>query len=562
MGLSRKTFLYSIALAVIMTAFVIGYFVLMLPSLYVDYVMDSNLDSVVQAQQSYMENRTYRDVAVKNPSSVFSAEIPKEGNEIYLSGKFFKVTVRVKDEELQKLLDDTRSMAAGAGNKAGRGPADTQGHTGTAAATKLMARWKDVLNDKFAGQELVKADYPVEFEAERIEVPGIYKGEYTKTHFVSGNILAYEDGVSDGNDSYTTILVYENGVSDGNYSYTTYTAVGWTEDAFIMTVMPTMTPQMGEITPIVRASLPMIAAVVFLLVLLSSRFFAGRIVHPIIRLADYAENAGVSGNFGADGFAVKSNDEIGMLGRNLQELYGKLHDNYEELERKNHILEEENERQEVFMRASSHQLKTPVAAALLLVEGMMNEVGKYKDTKAYLPEVKKQLLSMQKIVEDILYLHHCAGNMQIEDVDLRLLAQEAAGSYAVQAESRGVCMGIEGEGTVAADREMLRIVADNLISNAVQYTPGRQKIVIKAARNELCVINYGVTIEKEMLPNIFEPFVSSDISRKGRGLGLYVASYYCRRMGCRLKICNLEDGVEARVSFPEGPGLLKEPGQL
>ncbi len=548
MGLSRKTFLYSIALAAIMTAFVIGYFVLMLPSLYVDYVMGSNRDSVVEAQQSYMQDRSYQDVAVKNPSSVFSAEVPKEGNEIYLSGKFFKVTVRVKDEELQKLLDDTRSMAAGAGSMAGRGPADTQGRTGDAAAkaaTELMARWKDVLNDKFAGQDLVTADYPVEFEAERIEVPGIYKGEYTKTHSAAGNIL-----------------VYENGVSDGNYSYTTYLAVGWTEDAFIMTVMPTMTPQMGEITPIVRASLPMIVAVVFLLVLISSRFFAGRIVHPIIRLADYAENAGVSGNFGADGFAVKSNDEIGMLGRNLQELYGKLHDNYEELERKNHILEEENERQEVFMRASSHQLKTPVAAALLLVEGMMNEVGRYKDTKAYLPKVKEQLLSMRKIVEDILYLNHCAGNMQIEDVDLRLLAQEAAGSYAVQAESRGVCMGIEGGGIVAADREMLRIVADNLISNAVQYTPGQQKIVIKAAYNELCVTNYGVTIEEEMLPNIFEPFVSSDISRKGRGLGLYVASYYCRRMGCRLRICNLENGVEARVSFPERPGLLKESEQL
>ena len=80
MGLSRKTFLYSIVLAVIIIAFVIGYFILMLPSLYVDYVMNSNLDSVVEVQQSYMEDRTYQGLTVKNPSSVFSMEIPKEGN--------------------------------------------------------------------------------------------------------------------------------------------------------------------------------------------------------------------------------------------------------------------------------------------------------------------------------------------------------------------------------------------------------------------------------------------------------------------------------------------------
>ena len=44
-----------------------------------------------------------------------------------------------------------------------------------------------------------------------------------------------------------------------------------------------------------------------------------------------------------------------------------------ELEEKNRELAEENERQEIFLRSSSHQLKTPIAAALLLVDGMLNE---------------------------------------------------------------------------------------------------------------------------------------------------------------------------------------------
>ena len=51
MRLSKKTFLYSIILAAVMVAFITGYFVFMLPSLYVDYVTDSNFDSVVRIQK-------------------------------------------------------------------------------------------------------------------------------------------------------------------------------------------------------------------------------------------------------------------------------------------------------------------------------------------------------------------------------------------------------------------------------------------------------------------------------------------------------------------------------
>ena len=72
MGLRKKTFLYSVTLAVIMIVFVIGYFVFMLPSLYVDYVMNSNLESVIEIQKGYMEERSYDNLTVKNPSSVFT----------------------------------------------------------------------------------------------------------------------------------------------------------------------------------------------------------------------------------------------------------------------------------------------------------------------------------------------------------------------------------------------------------------------------------------------------------------------------------------------------------
>ena len=521
MGLRKKTFLYSVALAVIMIAFVIGYFVLMLPSLYVDYVMNSNLESAAEIQQGYMEERSYDNLAVKNPSSVYTMEIPNVGNEVYIAGKLFKLTITIQDEELQNLLDCARMMI---------GENSEEDFAGF--ARQLQDKFKDI----FEGQRLISEDAPVEINLEQ-KVTGngqVYYGEYSKMHKVSGGTV-----------------VYEAGVSDGNYSYTTYIAMGRTQDAFIITVLPTMTPQMEEITPIVMGSLPMIIAVIFLLVLISSGFFSGKIVNPIIRLANHAESAGMAEHFEADEFvfASDSKDEIGILGRNLQELYAKLRDNYEELERKNSLLEEENKRQEVFLRASSHQLKTPIAAALLLVEGMMNEVGKYKDTKAYLPEVKKQLLSMRKIVEDILYLNYHAENLQQEEVAVEALVQEMIGSYAVQAENKGLQVTASGNGVVSTDREILKKIVDNLLSNAVGYTPRGQQIAIEISHAALCITNYGVTIEEKLLPNVLEPFVSSDGSGKGKGLGLYVAAYYSKLMGFELTIANIENGVQACLSF-------------
>jgi len=528
MGLRKKTFLYSIVLAVIMIVFVIGYFVLMLPSLYVDYVMESNLESVKEIQTGYMDERSYDNLTVKNPSSVFTMEVPNAGNEVYIAGKFFKLTLTVQDEELQTLLDRTRALMGDAGSPEQWENADD--------FTAFFEQWQKKCRGIFAERSMFAEDAPIAVSMETKEQNNgqIYRDEYYKMHTVS-------DGA----------VVYEGGVSDGNYSYTTYVAVGRTPDAFIITIFPTMTPQMEEITPVVMGSLPMIIAVIFLVVLVSSGFFSGKIVNPIIRLANYAETVGLAEYFEPDEFmlASGSRDEIGALGRNLHELYGKLRESYGELEQKNRLLEEENERQEVFLRASSHQLKTPIAAALLLVEGMINEVGKYKDAKMYLPEVKKQLLSMRKIVEDILYLNYHAENLQREEVVVEALARELMGNYAVQTEDKGLRVTVVGNGVVSADREILKKIIDNLLSNAIQYTPEYEKIAIKISNDSVCINNYGVTIDEKLLPNVLEPFVSSDGEGKGKGLGLYVAAYYSRLMGYELEVNNMENGVQAILSF-------------
>ena len=83
-------------------------------------------------------------------------------------------------------------------------------------------------------------------------------------------------------------------------------------------------------------------------------------------------------------------------------------------------------------------------------------------------------------------------------------------------------------------------------ANAVWYTPKGQQINAEISSTELCITNYGVTIDDKLLPTVLKPFVSSDGRGKGKGLGLYVAAYYSRLMGYGLKVDNIENGVQVK----------------
>lgn len=104
MGLGRKNLVYSLILAGIMMLFLVGYFVYMLPALYVDAVMEQNLKSVREQHSSYVRNGTYEGVAVKNSAACFSLEIPFDGDKVFVTGKSFSAEIVVKDTRLYEIL--------------------------------------------------------------------------------------------------------------------------------------------------------------------------------------------------------------------------------------------------------------------------------------------------------------------------------------------------------------------------------------------------------------------------------------------------------------------------
>lgn len=531
MKLSKKTFLYSIFISSLLAGMIVVYFVAMLPSLYVDYMKEQYLQSVVDAEKGYMENRSYEGLVVQNPTGSATLEVPLTGDTLYLAGKAFRMAIVIHDDRIKQVLEEIRSWL---------------GDMENLEEEKFKKIHWELLRETLEENSILKEKAPFSVKLSVLEG--------NEELSASGNIRVHmaEQG----------IFVFEANAADGDNHYTTYFAVGKTEDALVISFLPVMTPQMKEMKPIVLGSVPMIAAVLFLVVLVCSRYFSRRIVQPVIRLADYAEQVKYAENLEIPTMEISQKDEIGDLGRTLNELYEKLRSNYAQLEEKNLRLKEENKRQEVFLRASSHQLKTPVTAALLLVDGMLQEVGKYKDTRKYLPQVKEQLLSMRQIVEDILYLNHCTENLEKDRAALLSLGEEVLAAYSVQLAEKGLKSSVKGcNVTVLSDRKLLKKLLDNLISNAVSYTEegGSLEVLIQKGKDgnltapgaSFSVRNQKAHIEESLLPHIYEPFVSGTGRQKGKGLGLYIAAYYCEALGYSLHVGNTEEGVEAVLQIPK-----------
>ena len=529
MKLGKKNLIYSLILAVVLLVFLIGYFSYMLPSLYVDYVNDQNLRSIRAQHEAFIRDGSYANIQVKNPSACMSVRIPLQGDSITVTGLFFTTTITASSKELKDLLAQFQNMLKTA--------VQEDSFYDSSETKEELNSLRNRLEDILSTFTTDVSGLPFSLEIETaMDSEDPYHGEFFKYHHISDSLS-----------------IIEAGVYDSNSRYISYIALGTTSDAFVISILPAVTPEIEELRPIVMESLPMISAVILLLVLLFSQIYSKGIVTPLEQLVSHTTVMKQSKDLTARALfpGRDRQDEIGQLARTLEDLYTRLKEQYGELAEKNESLENENKRREIFLRSSSHQLKTPIAAALLLVEGMMNQVGKYKDTSLYLPKVKEQLLSMRRMVEDILYLSRQEGCLTLQPVDLPSLLEKRLSALQIPLSEKNLKLQITVDRTssLLSDEAFLSQILDNLLSNAITYTPKDERIRITLSENRLCIENYGITIPEDILPHIFDPFVSGSQSGSGHGLGLYIASYYADKLNIRLEILNQENHVVANMYF-------------
>jgi two-component system phosphate regulon sensor histidine kinase PhoR len=221
-----------------------------------------------------------------------------------------------------------------------------------------------------------------------------------------------------------------------------------------------------------------------------------------------------------------------------------------------------------FVANASHELRTPLTSIRGFVEaledGAMSEPG---TAHRFLGKIRAHADRMASLVSDLLELSRLESGERApsrEPVAPADVAEEVAASFADAAARKGLtlCRSDRGTPTVVSDADRLRQILENLVENAVKYTPPGGRIDITsgpaaAGGAELVVADDGPGISAEHLPRIFERFYRVDKARSremgGTGLGLSIVKHLAEGMGAVVGVESQPGrGTRFTVTLPPG----------
>lgn len=225
---------------------------------------------------------------------------------------------------------------------------------------------------------------------------------------------------------------------------------------------------------------------------------------------------------------------------------------------------EEREQQHCeFLGNVSHDLRTPVTSIGGFVEGMRDGTIPKEKYAYYLDIIKDENNRLKRLIDDLFDgkgLDDTKGLKQ-EVFDLYDLVCQVRQSFEPMLYEKGIDLEINFDHRFAAplravgDRGQLTRVLNNIIANAVRYTPQDGLILVSLEVGErfisLSVDDNGPGIPAEDLPHIFDRFYKADKSRggEGSGLGLYIARALVKRHGQEIEAGRSARLGGARISF-------------
>jgi two-component system phosphate regulon sensor histidine kinase PhoR len=205
-----------------------------------------------------------------------------------------------------------------------------------------------------------------------------------------------------------------------------------------------------------------------------------------------------------------------------------------------------------FVANVSHELKTPLTAIRGLVETILDDPEMPVDVRQrFLERIEEQTQRLSTLVTDLLTLSRLeseSSRREREVVDFRGVVDSSVRRLRGVAEGKGIHLETAFDGDalwVLGDEEQLRQMVDNLVDNAVKYTPegGRVAVRLRAATEEgtgqteclLEVDDTGIGIEPRHQERIFERFYRVDKARSrelgGTGLGLSIVKHIAKDTG-------------------------------
>ena len=213
-----------------------------------------------------------------------------------------------------------------------------------------------------------------------------------------------------------------------------------------------------------------------------------------------------------------------------------------------------------FTAAVSHELRTPLARLLALLESAELPGA---DLQALLRQAHGEVAEMRELVDDILFLSELEQQREVVslgDTEAAPVLRELVAELAERAELAGLMVELRIEDDslhVPLRRRMLRLVAENLLVNAIRYAGEGATCTVSLGRDAewvvLGVADDGVGVPGEDVPRLFERFFRSDRARttRGSGLGLAIVKHVIEAAGGNVEARGGQGhGLDVRCSLP------------
>ncbi len=278
----------------------------------------------------------------------------------------------------------------------------------------------------------------------------------------------------------------------------------------------------------------------------------GRVVAPLAELAE--RSAGFSPRDRWEPLGPAGEDEVGVLVRAIDTMGARAAATVQAQER--------------FVADASHELKTPLAVVLAEAQVLRQQPRSVEEYRAFVATVEEELVQLVYLVESLLTLARAHGGVpcSFRPVAVNEVLMEALEQFGPRARDGDVRLAAtlvppgpdDQDALVSGDPQLLRVLLQNLLRNAIRYSPAGRPVEVSARLDgsevELCVRDHGPGIPTDALRQVFEPFFRMPDSEQwgeGVGLGLTLVREITHLHGGTVQAANHPDGgAEFRVRLP------------
>jgi len=279
-----------------------------------------------------------------------------------------------------------------------------------------------------------------------------------------------------------------------------------------------------------------VSTTLWLLCAVLGRRLAHRALAPLTKMAEAARELTIS-NDGGNLPNPGTGDELEDLSRAFNELLARRH--------------EALERQGRFTGDASHQLRTPLAGLLSLVEVIRRRPRAAEEYEQTLDQVHREATRLRQIVDALLFLARSedeAAAPEGEPIDLTRWTATQLRRWSAHPRAADIRHDPSDQPVwVRAHPSLLGQVLENLVDNAIKYSDPGTPILISERRDadvsRLTVTDRGCGLSTEEARSVFEPFYRSPRSRQtgrpGSGLGLAIAQRILTALGGSITVESL-----------------------